>query len=100
MFVCPIPSVLEELLAGQVAFLDALFGQFLHHFCFGSDRCVVGAGHPAGIFAFHAGTAYEDILNRVVQHVSHVEHTRNVRRRNDHRIRLTSIRFATEQFVV
>ena len=100
MLVSPIPSVLQKLLAGEVVLLDALLGQFLHHLRLGCNRSVVGARHPAGVLALHASTTHEDILNRVVQHVTHVQHTRHVGRRNHNRVGLASIGFATEEFVV
>ena len=100
VFVRPVPSVFQELIAAEVGLFDALFGQLAHHFSLCGDTCMVGSRHPAGIFAFHTGAANENILNRIVQHVAHVEHTRYVWRRNDHRIRFAAIGFATEEFIV
>ena len=100
VFVCPLPSVLQELLASEVGLLDALSGQFVHHLGFGSDGCVVGTRHPAGVLAFHASAAHQDILNGIIKHVSHVEHTGDGGGRNDDGVRLTTIGFRTEQFMV
>ena len=100
VLVGPLPSVLEELIARQVVLLDALSGQLLHHLCFGSDGGVVGARHPAGVLAFHAGATHEDVLYGVVQHVTHVQHARHVGRRNHDRVGLTAVGLRAEKFVV
>ena len=42
----------------------------------------------------------QDILNRVVQHVSHVEHTCHIWGRNDDGVGLTFVGFTGEKFVV
>ena len=52
---------------------------------------MVGTRHPASVLALHAGAAYKDILNGLVEHVSHVEYTRHIGWRNNHRIRLAPI---------
>ena len=92
MLVRPSPGMLQELLAGEVALLDALLGEALDDLGLGGDAGVVGSRHPAGVLSLHSGAAYKDILNGFVEHVSHVEHTRHVGRRDDHRIRLSPVR--------
>ena len=91
MLVSPVPGMLKELLACQVVLLDALLSQLLHHFGLSSDRGVIGARYPAGVLALHAGTTHQDVLNGVVQHVTHVQHTRNIGRRNNDCVGFTSI---------
>ena len=100
VLVCPVPCMLDELVARQVGLLDALLGKLVHHLGLSGDGCVVGAGHPAGVLALHAGAAHENILNCVVEHVTHVEDTRHVGRRNHDGVGLTLVGLATEQFVV
>ena len=100
VFVCPVPGMLQELVARQVVLLDAFSGQLLHHLGFGGNRCVVGAGHPAGILAFHAGTTHQNVLDGVVEHVAHVEHARHIGWRNNDGVGFATIRFRTEQLVV
>ena len=100
MFVCPFPSVLQEFLAGEVALLDALFGEFLHHLGFGSDRGMVGTWHPASILAQHTCAAHENILDGIVEHVAHVKHTRHVGWGDDHCIGLAAVGLRVEEFVV
>ena len=77
--VSPIPSVLEKLFASEVGLLDAFSSKLVDDLCFGSDRSVVSARNPKCILALHASTADKDVLDRVVEHVSHVEHTCHVR---------------------
>ena len=60
------------------------------------DILVRGSRHPAGILAFHAGTAYQNILYGIIKHVSHVQHTGDVGGRDDDGVRLTTIGFRTE----
>ena len=81
----------EELLAGEVAFLYAVLGELCHHFGFGCNCGMVGAGNPQGVFAFSSCTAYEDVLNRVVKHVAHVKDSGNVGRWNHYGIGLSFI---------
>ena len=100
VLVGPLPGVLQKLVARQVMLFDALFGQLSHHLGFGCNRGVVGARHPAGILAFHASVAHQDVLNGIVEHVSHVEHTRHIGRGNDYCVRLATIRLRAEELVV
>ena len=96
VFIGPFPGVLQELVAGKVCLLDALCGKLVHHLGLGSNGSMVGSRHPAGILAFHAGTAYQNILYGIIKHVSHMQHTGDVWRRNDDGVRLTTIGFRTE----
>ena len=89
----PVPCMDEELLACEIGFPDALRGEFGDDLGLRSDRGMVGAGHPEGVLALHARAAHEDVLNRIVEHVTHVEHTGHVWRGNDDCIRLTIIGF-------
>ena len=100
VLISPVPSVLQELFTCQVTLFDALFGELLHHLCLSRNRGMVSTRYPAGILTFHACTAHQDILNRIVQHVSHVEHTSHVWWWDHDCIRLTGVGFAGEQFVV
>ena len=97
---CPIPGVGKELFARQITLANALFRQFIDHFGFSRDRSVVSAGHPASILAFHASTTHENILNRVVQNMSHVQNTSNIWGRNDNRVRPALVGLRTEKFMV
>ena len=87
----PVPGMLQKFLTRQVALLDALLGQAVHHLGFCGYRGMVGARHPACILAFHTGAAHQYVLYRLVQHVAHVQDARHVGRRYHHRKRLASV---------
>ena len=86
VFLFPLPGVAEELLARERRLFDALFVEHRHHLGLGGDRRMVHARHPAGVFSRHAGAAHQHVLQRVVEHVPHVEHARHVGGRNDDRV--------------
>ena len=100
MLVSPVPSVLEELLAGKVGLLDALLSEAVYNLCLGSDTGMVGTWYPTCVLALHASTANENILDSIVEHVSHVEHTCYVWWRDNHCIRFTTIWLRAEKLVV
>ena len=100
VLVGPVPGVLEELLAREVGLLDALFGQTAHDLSLGGNRGVVGTRHPAGVLALHAGAANQNVLDGVVEHVAHVQHTRHIGGRNHNGIGLTAVGAGAEKFVV
>ena len=54
---------------------------------------MVRARYPAGVLALHAGVANQDILDSIVEHVAHVEHTRHVGRRDNYGVGLACIGF-------
>ena len=86
VFVCPSPSMLQELLTSEVALLDALFCQTIHHLCLRSNGSVVCARHPTSILAVDTSLTNENVLNGVVEHVAHVKHTRHVWWGNHNRV--------------
>ena len=100
VFVRPFPGIFQELFAGEVSLLDALFRQTVYHLGFGGDGSMVGTRHPTSVLAVHTGAAYEDVLNGFVEHMPHVEHARHVGGRDDYRIRFASVGFRTEKLVV
>ena len=100
MFVRPVPRMSEELLAGQVGFVDALFFQPFDDFGFRGNRRVVGAGNPAGVLALKPCAAHENVLYRLVQHVSHVQYARHVGRRDDDGVRRPAVRLAVKETFV
>ena len=84
----PHPDALEKFLAAEIVagFFLLLLELLFHHHLRG-DACVVGAGEPKDFLAVHARLAAEDVLNRVVKDVAHVEHPGYIRRRDDDGIR-------------
>ncbi len=70
----PLPHPLEELFTAQVVAGQALLRpQLLLHLDLGGDTGVVGAGNPQRGVALHPLKAGEDILQRAVQGMAHVE---------------------------
>ena len=100
VFVGPVPRVSEEFIPRQVRLLDALLTQPPHDFGFGGDGCVVRTRHPAGVLAHHARAAHQHVLDGVVEHVPHVQHTRDIRRGNDHRVGLAVVGLAFKKAVL
>ena len=100
MLVSPVPSVLEELLASKVSLLDALLSEAVDYLSLGSDTGMVCTWYPTSVLTFHACTANENILDSIVEHVSHVKHTSNVWWRDNHCIRFTTIWLRAEKLVV
>ena len=89
MLVSPGPCMLKELLSGEIRLLDAFLSQFVHHLCLSGNRCVVGTRHPEGVLALHTCTAHKDILDSIVKHMAHMQHTGYIRRRDNNSVRLT-----------
>ena len=84
VFILPRPDALEKFLAAEIVFGFALFFlQRLFHLHLRSNAGVVGAGQPEDFLAVHARLATEDVLNRVIQDMAHVQHAGDVRRRDD-----------------
>ena len=100
VLVSPVPSVLEELIAGEVGLLDALLSEAVYNLSLGSDTSVVGTWYPACVLALHACTANENILDRIIEHVTHVKHTCYVWWRDHHCIRFTTVWLRAEKLVV
>ena len=79
----PLPDALEEFGAAHVAAAGLLpLHQlpFDHHL--GRDAGMVGAGLPQHVAAAHALEAAENVLQRIVERVAHMQRARHVRRRD------------------
>ena len=83
-FRLPFPDALDERLAAHFAAarLLALHQLALDHGLRG-DAGVVGAGLPQHVLAAHALEAAQDVLQRVVERVAHVQRAGHVGRRDD-----------------
>ena len=57
---------------------------------------MISAGYPAGVFSLHPGPSDEDILNRIIQAMAHVQHPGNIGRWNHNSIRFPVIGFAVK----
>ena len=79
----PLPDAFEEFGAAHVAAARLLpFHQLPLDHHLGGDAGMVGAGLPQHVAAAHALEAAENVLQRVVQRVAHVQRARHVRRRD------------------
>ena len=79
----PLPDAFEEFGAAHVAAARLLPLHQLpldHHL--GGDAGVIGAGLPQHVAAAHALEAAENVLQRVVERVAHMQRARHVRRRD------------------
>ena len=85
----PLPDALEEVLAAHLAAarLLALHQLPLDHHLRG-DAGVVGARLPQHVLAAHALEPAQDVLQRVVERMAHMQRAGDVRRRDDDRVRL------------
>jgi hypothetical protein len=81
----------EELFACEVALVDALLFESFDDFGFGSDRGVVGTRCPTSVLTLEACATHEDILDGVVEYVSHVQYACHVWWRDDYGVCLTLV---------
>ena len=80
----PLPDFIEKGLAAHIAAgLAFLLAELLFDLGLRRDTGVVGPGEPEHVLALHAGATGEDILDRVVEDVTEVEDSRDIRRRDD-----------------
>ena len=83
----PFPGALEEFLAAEVLFADAFLAHGFDDLGFGRNRGMVSARQPECSIALHALEADQDILQRIVQGVAHMQLAGDVRRRDHDGIR-------------
>ena len=95
----PFPSILQELLAGDVLLGDAHALELRNHLALSGYGSVVGAGDPAGVPAVHACLADQHVVQSIVQHMSHVQDARHIRRRDHDGIGFPSVWFGVEELV-
>ena len=88
----PVPDALEEFLAAEVVAGEVLvFAQLLLHLDLRGNARMVGAGHPQRTEALHPLVADEDVLERLVERVPHVELPCDIRGRDDDRERRLAV---------
>ena len=86
VLILPLPHALEEFLAPEVvAGQPLLHAQAFLDLDLRGDARVVCSGNPKGIVALHPLIANQNILQGLVERVPHVELSRDVGRRDDHR---------------
>ena len=79
----PVPARVDELLAADLEAADALALELLVHLGLRGDAGVVRAHDPARGAAAHAVVADDGVLDGIVHGVAHVQHARDVGRRDD-----------------
>ena len=79
----PGPHPVDELLASEVAAADAALRELALDHHLGGDAGMVHARLPQHVLAAHALEADEDVLQRVVERVTHVQRAGDVGRRDD-----------------
>ena len=62
----------EELLTGEITLVDTLLFEALDDLSFGSDTSVVSTWCPTSVLALQASTTNKNILDGIVEYVSHV----------------------------
>ena len=84
----PFPCTLKEFFTSDVLFGDTLLTHSLNNFSLGCDRSVVCAGKPQCAVSLHSFKSDKNILQGIVECVTHMELTCDVRRRHNDSIRL------------
>ena len=85
----PLPDALQELLASHLAAAGLLaFHQLALDHHLGRDAGMVGARLPEHVPAVHALEPAQDVLQRVVERMAHMQRAGDVRRRDHDRVRL------------
>ena len=92
VLVAPFGGDLDELLAAEVvARLAFLLAEFFFDAGLRGDAGVVGAREPEGGLTFLTGAADHDVLQRIIEQVSHVQDAGDVGRRDHHRERFAGM---------
>ena len=80
VFLLPFPCAFQEFLPSQIVLVNAFFLQLFDDFYFRCNAGVIRSRLPECIIALHTLKTYQDILHGIVQGVSHMELSRNIRR--------------------
>ena len=76
----PVPACLQEFIASQIVLIDAFFSQLVDYLHLGCDCCVVGTRLPQRLVALHSLVTGQDVLHGVIQCMTHMQLSGNVRR--------------------
>jgi len=87
-FRLPLPDPLDECIAADVVAREAFLPELTLDDVLRCDAGVIGAGQPESRVPLHALASDDHVLDGVVQSVSHVEDTGDVRRWDDDAVRL------------
>ena len=83
----PVPACFQKAVTSQIMFVDAFASQLVNNLYFGRDRCVIRARLPECLIALHPFVTGQNILHGIVQRMTHVQLTGDVRRRHHNRKR-------------
>ena len=71
----PFPRMFKKLIACKVGLLYTFRSKTRHHLRLRCNRRMVGSRHPESVLALHPRAADKDVLDCIVEHVSHMEHS-------------------------
>ena len=80
VFLLPFPCAFQEFLPSQIVLVNAFFLQLFDDFYFRCNAGVIRSRLPECIIALHTLKTYQYILHGIIQGVSHMELSRNIRR--------------------
>src|SRR5210317_335756 len=78
----PLPDPVDELFSTDRMTIKAFGRELSLNHILGCDTGVISARHPEDLAATHSLPASQNILQRIVKSVPHMQHTGHVRRRN------------------
>ena len=76
----PLPALLKKALPSKVSLVNAFLFQLVNHLDLGGNGCVVRAWLPQGLVSLHPLITDQDVLHGIVQGVSHMELSCDIRR--------------------
>ena len=84
----PLPGSFEKAFTSDIFLCNTLFTHGFNDFSLGCDRSMIRSGKPQSVIALHSSVTDKNILKCVVQCMTHVKLTGDVRRRYNYSIRL------------
>ena len=84
----PRPSAFQEFFTADPLFSQALFCHCFDDLGFGRDGSMVSTRHPQRLVSLHTAPTNENILQRIIECVTHMQLSRNIGRRHHDGIRL------------
>ena len=87
VFLLPGPGALQKFLAPDLLLGDSLFAHGLDNLGLRCDGSMVGSRQPQGGISLHPAETDQDILQRFIQRMAHVQLAGDVRRRNHNGVR-------------
>ena len=99
VFLFPLPRPFQETLSAQLPLVNTFLTKLIRHLDLRGDGCVVRAGNPQGIVSLHPFITDQNILQRLIQRMPHVELSGHVWRRNHDSKRFSApVRFRMKIF--